>query len=99
MSLIGNLTFKCMESNRGDVSFNLNKATYFHKDYSLPATDFQLLMTVHFVHKVLVDDLWNRVMITDHHGRIEKNVESDIVQSQQQQQQQLLLQQQLIYLL
>ena len=34
----------------GDVSFNLNKVTYFHKDYSLPATDFQLLMTVHGVH-------------------------------------------------
>ena len=34
----------------GDVSFNLNKVTYFHIDYSLPVTDFQLLMTVHGVH-------------------------------------------------
>ena len=34
--------FKYMDSNRGDVSFNLSKATYFHKDYSLPVTDFQL---------------------------------------------------------
>ena len=33
-----------------DVSFNFNKGTYFHKDYSLPATDFQVLMTVHGVH-------------------------------------------------
>ena len=39
-----------MDSNRGDVSFNLNKVTYYHKDYSLPATDCQLLMTVHGVH-------------------------------------------------
>ena len=39
-----------MDSNRGDVSFNFNKNTYFHKDYSLPANDFQLLMTVHGVH-------------------------------------------------
>ena len=51
VSLIDNLTFKCMDSNRGvGKSFNLNKATYFHKDYSLPATDFYLLMTVHGVH-------------------------------------------------
>ena len=39
-----------MDSNRGGVSFNFNKDTYFHKDYSLPATDFQLLMTVHGIH-------------------------------------------------
>ena len=50
VSLFDNLTFKCIDSNRGDVSFNLNKVTYFHRDYSLPATDFQLLMTVHGVH-------------------------------------------------
>ena len=54
MSLIDNLTFKCMESNRGDVGFSLNKVTYFHIDYSLPATDFQLLMTVQTVHLVRV---------------------------------------------
>ena len=63
MSLIDNLVFKCMDSNRGDVSFNFNKVTYFLKDYSLPATDFQLLMTVHIVHKV--NDLWNGAMISD----------------------------------
>ena len=59
MSLIDNLTFKCMDSNRGggDVSFNFNKITYFHKDYSLPTTDFQLLITVLSVHLVLVNDL------------------------------------------
>ena len=50
VSLIDNLTFKCMDSNRGDVSFNFDKVTYFHKDYSLPATNFQLLMTGHSVH-------------------------------------------------
>ena len=49
-SLIDNLTFKCMDTNRGDVSFNLNKVTYFHIDYSLPATDFHLLMTVQIFH-------------------------------------------------
>ena len=27
-----------------DVSFNFNTATYFHKDYSLSVTDFQLLI-------------------------------------------------------
>ena len=53
MSLIDNLTFKCMDSNRGDVSFKVNKVTYFHIDYSLPATDFQLLMTVHIVQHVV----------------------------------------------
>ena len=96
MSLIDNMTFKCMDSNRGDVSYNLNKVTYLHKDYSLPANDFQLLMTVHIVQEVRVNDLWRGAMITDHHGRIEiKTVESDIVQSQQQQQ----LQQQLVNLL
>ena len=99
MSLIDNLAFKCMDSNRGDVSFNINKVTYFHIDYSLPATDFQLLVTVHSVHSVLVNDSRNGAMITDHHGRIEKKtIESEIVQSQQQQQL-LLLQQQLLYLL
>ena len=72
MSLIDNLTFKCMDSNRGDVSFNFNKATYFHKDYFLPATDYQLLMTEQIVHPVRVNNLWNGAMITDHHGRIEK---------------------------
>ena len=61
-----------MDSNRGDVSFNLNKVTYFHIDYSLPATDFQLLMTVQIVHLVCVNNLWSRAMITDHHGRIER---------------------------
>ena len=50
MSLIDNLTFEFTDSNRGDVSFNLNQVTYFHKDYYLPATDFQLLMAVHGVH-------------------------------------------------
>ena len=74
MSLIDNMTFKCMDSNRGDVSFNKKKVTYFHKDYSLPTTDFQLLMTVHIVHEVLVNDLWSGAMITDHHGRIEKKL-------------------------
>ena len=74
MSLIDNLTFKCMDSNRGDVSFNLNKVTYFHIDYSLPATDFQLLMTVQIVHLVRVNNLWNRAMITDRHGRIERKI-------------------------
>ena len=54
-----------------DVIFNLNKATYFHKDYSLPATDCQLLMTVYSVHYVRVNNLWNGAMITDHHGIIE----------------------------
>ena len=95
VSLSDNLTFKCMDSNWGNVSFNFNTATYFHKDYSLPVTDFQLLMTVHSVHEVPVNHLWNGAMITDHHGMIEKKkpVESDIVQSQQQQQQQLLQQQ------
>ena len=34
----------------GNVSFNFNKATQFHKDYSIPAIDLQLLMTVHGVH-------------------------------------------------
>ena len=38
-----------MDSNRVDVCFNFNKATYFHKDDSPPVTDFQLLMTVHGV--------------------------------------------------
>ena len=86
-----------MDSNRGDVSFNFNKDTYFHKHYSHPATDFQLLLTVHGVHYERVNDLLNGAMITDHHGMIEKKkpVESDIVQSQKQQQ---LLQQQLVYL-
>ena len=50
MSLIDNLTFKCFDSNKGDVSFNFNKDTYFYKDYYLPDTDFQLLMTVQGVH-------------------------------------------------
>ena len=63
-----------MDSNRGNASFNLNKVTYFHIDYSLPATDFQLLMTVHIVHLVRVNDLWNGAMITDYHGRIEKKL-------------------------
>ena len=39
-----------MGGGGGDVSFNFNKATYFHKDYSLPATDFQSLVTVYGVH-------------------------------------------------
>ena len=69
MSLIDNLTFKCSDSNRGDVSFTFNKDTNFHKDYYLPVTDFQLLM---IVQGVLVNDLWNRAMITDHHCMIEK---------------------------
>ena len=55
MSLIDNLTFKCMNINRGDVSFNLDKDTYFHKDYSLLATDFLFLMTEHGVHPVESD--------------------------------------------
>ena len=63
-----------MDSNRGDVRFNLNQVTYFHKDYSLPATDFQLLMAVHGVRKVTVNDLWNEAMITDHHGMLEKKL-------------------------
>ena len=50
VSLIDNLTFKYLDTNRMDVSFNFNKKTYFHKDYSLPATDFQLLMTIRGVH-------------------------------------------------
>ena len=50
LSLIDNLTFKYLDINRMDVSFNFNKATYFHKDYSLPATNCQLLTTVHGVH-------------------------------------------------
>ena len=33
-----------------DVGFNFNKNAYFHKDYSLPVTDFQLLMTIRGVH-------------------------------------------------
>ena len=53
------------------MSFNLNKVTYFHIDYSLPATDFQLLMTVQIVHLVRVNNLWNGAMIAEHHGRIE----------------------------
>ena len=48
--MIDNLTFKCMDSNRGDVKFTLNKVTYFHIDYSFSANDFQLLMTVQIVH-------------------------------------------------
>ena len=72
------------------MSFNLNKVTYFHIDYSLPATDFQLLMIVKIVHLLRVNNLWNGAMTTDRHGRIEKKtVGSDIIQSQQQQ---LLLQ-------
>ena len=65
------------------MSFNLSKDTYFHKDYSLIATDFQLLMKVHGVHYVLVNDLWNGAMITDLHVMIEKkkSVESNIIQS------------------
>ena len=60
------------------MSFNFNKVTYLHIDYSLPATDYQLLMTVHGVHLVWVNDLWNGAMITDHHCMIEKKtVESD----------------------
>ena len=31
-----------MDCNIGNVSFNLNKVTYFHKDFSLTATDCQL---------------------------------------------------------
>ena len=54
-----------------DFSFNLNKNTYFHKDYALPATDFQLLMTIPGVHLVQVNHLWNGAMITDLHGMIE----------------------------
>ena len=54
------------------MRFNFNKTTYFHKDYSLPATDFQLLVTVYSVHLVWVNDLWNGAMITDHHGMIVK---------------------------
>ena len=53
-----------------DVSFNFNKATYSHKDYSLPVTDFQLLMTVHGVQYEPVNHLWNGA-ITDHHVMIE----------------------------
>ena len=56
------------------MSFNLNKVKYFHKDYSLPVTDFQLLMTVHIVQEVRVNDLWRGAMITDHHSRIEKKL-------------------------
>ena len=47
MSLIDNLTFKYLDINKMDVSFNFNMNTYFHKDCYLPATNFQLLMTVH----------------------------------------------------
>ena len=54
------------------MSFNFDKATYFHKDYSLPTTDFQLLMTVNGVHLVLVNELWNGAMITGYHGMIDK---------------------------
>ena len=32
------------------MSFNFNKDTYFHKDYYLPVTDFQLLITVQGAH-------------------------------------------------
>ena len=32
------------------MSFNFNKDIYFHKDYYLTVTDFQLLMTVQGVH-------------------------------------------------
>ena len=49
VSLIVDLTFKCLDSNRGDVNFNSNKVTYFHKDYYLPSTDFHLLVAVHGV--------------------------------------------------
>ena len=66
------------------MSSNFNKDTYFHKDYNLPVTELQLLMTVQGVHQILVNDLWNRAMITDHHCMIEKKtVERDMVQSQQ----------------
>ena len=41
VSLIDNLTFKYLAIDRMDVSFNFNKNTYFHKDYSLPVTEFQ----------------------------------------------------------
>ena len=54
------------------MRFNFNKDTYFHKDYYLPVTDFQLLMTVQGAHLVLVNDLWTGAMITDHHCMIEK---------------------------
>ena len=50
MSLIDNLTFKCFDINKMDLSFNFNKDTYFHKDYYLHVTDFQFLMTVQGVH-------------------------------------------------
>ena len=50
VSLIDNLTYKCIDSNRRDASFNFNMNTYFHKDYSLPVTEFQLLMTIRGVH-------------------------------------------------
>ena len=71
MSLIDNLTFKYLDTNRMGVSFNFNKNTYFYKDYSLPVTDFQLLMTIRDVHWERVNHLWNGAMITDHHGMIE----------------------------
>ena len=40
MSLIDNLTLKYLDIDIMDVGFNSNKNTYFHKDYSVPATDF-----------------------------------------------------------
>ena len=61
----------CTIRDIGSPTINFNKDTYFHKDYYLPVTDFQLLMTVQGVHLVLVNDLWNRAMITDHHCMIE----------------------------
>ena len=50
-----------MYGQGGGVSFSFNKDTYFHKDYSLPATDFQLLMTVHGVYKVLLVERSNDI--------------------------------------
>ena len=64
-SLIDNRTTKCMDCNRGHINSNFDKATYFHKDYSLPATDCQFL-TLSMVEPFI--ELSN-----DHHGMIEKN--------------------------
>ena len=35
------------------MSFNFDKDTYFHKDYTLLVTDFQLLVTVYGVHRLV----------------------------------------------
>ena len=96
MSQIDNLTFKCMDSNRGDVSYNFNKDTYFHQiilylqwfSVTDDSTWYSLSTGKRLVERS--NDNWPL-----RYDWEKKPVESDIVQSQQQQ----LQQQQLVYVL